>query len=95
MAPTPGPWKDNGQRTWEDSGIFGPDGQLVCGVACEYFICEPDDARLIVAAPELRDALAEILDFIRFEMAAEASQAWRASIRYQKAEAALRKAGVA
>jgi hypothetical protein len=71
MAHTPGPWKwddDEGLRDGCVLGLLlGPNGQPVAsglmpmeeGGVVQPILCNPDNARLIAAAPELLSSLEE------------------------------------
>jgi hypothetical protein len=85
-AHTPGPWEAR------DSCVIGPNGRVV--VACvEGFVSRGDNdedyatARLIAAAPELLEALLEVIDETAFYQARFSTEEW-----CSKARAALAKA---
>jgi hypothetical protein len=64
---TPGPWK-MGFNLTNEQAIIGKDGVVVAdaswygGSGCELSIDNPADAKLIAAAPELLEALRQIVE---------------------------------
>lgn len=85
---TPGPWKVNviGQH-WNNKSLthlevtFGSDGECVCDTVYKI-----DDANLIAAAPELLDALQELVFLY------EHDEGCRELTEYKRAKEAINKA---
>ncbi len=80
---TPGPW--TASCYWDDGrwGVLTDDNKILC--ACNRGLLEPD-ARLIAAAPDLRDALEGLLAEVD---AMTARTGWAGNGFREKARAAL------
>lgn len=84
---TPGPWKYVGDDSF--GAVIASTGFKVCDNESYYPVAvEPDDMRLIAAAPELVEALRELLSASERHIFATECQAERDAAR-----AALAKAG--
>jgi hypothetical protein len=94
-AHTPGPWKvspaDKDRGALHVYGSYGRDWIEVAKVQAvtEWAGSETANARLIAAAPELAEALLEFVDWKGAKVTRET-----AAVLFEKARAALQKAGV-